>query len=536
MESIKQKLVIIIMCVGSFLCMIDTTIMVVSLPKIETYMNVQLSKLSWALNLYTIIFAVFTILLSRIAEIKGKNKIFILGLVIFTIGSCLSGSATNCNFLIVSRGIQGFGAAIIIPLSMTIAISLIDVEKRHKVIGVLGGVQGLGAAVGPVLGGSISQYLGWRWSFFVNVPFLIVMIICSFFVLNLKKEERIVAKLDIIGAFLSMVFLFSLTLGIIKGNDWGWTSDETVSLFVIAGIAFVVFIICEKKVSMPMINLNLFKNLEFNGAAIVFILVNFFLVGVTVVIPTYLTKLQNTSEFTAALLITPISLVIAFTIPIGSLYIKKISPKYFIFIGFISIGIGYYFLSRLNVSQNYNELIFIDILLGFGAGLLMAASNIAIASDFRGELLTASQSVANVLRQFGIILVVSIFLSVLTININNSKQKIIFYAKGQVMGLSIPNKEKTTIINGMEEKFQGNNIQQASTPQVSTSSKEKVDANIQQVQSMSNDVKIFAKNELKNSFLDLYKYTYPFVFVASLSFIMFAIVEKKKKVAKSNLK
>lgn len=569
--NIKKKLVVIIMCISSFLCMIDTTIMVVSLPKIESYMNVPLSKLSWALNVYTIIFAVFTVLLSRIAEIKGKNKIFIIGLILFSIGSCLSGNASTCNFLVFSRGFQGFGAAIILPLSMTIAISLSDVGKRHKIIGLLGGIQGFGAAVGPVLGGFISQYLGWRWIFFINVPFLIIMIVLSFFVLKIKNEEKIKAKLDILGSLLSMIFLFSLTLGIIKGNDWGWTSISTISLFIIAIISFVLFLICEKKVAMPMINLNLFKNLEFNGAAIVFILVNFFLVGVSVVIPTYLTKIQNKSEIMAALLITPISITIAFVIPISSSFIKKINPKHFIFIGFILIGIGYYFLSRLQVSKNYNELIFIDILLGIGAGLLIATSNITIASDFKGELLTASQSVANVLRQFGIILVVSIFLSVLTVNINNSKQNILIYAKGKISELSISSKEKTTIINELEQEFESNNIKQTPSKEISTSNKEnylvekayknillekhinpkeisegekeilinkikeKVNLNIEEITKTSNDIKTFAKNRFKNDFLDLYKYSYPFIFLSSLTFIIFGLIAKKKKRVKSRL-
>lgn len=514
----KKKLIIIIMCISSFLCMIDTTVMVVSLPKIETYLNVSLSKLSWTLNVYTIIFAVFTILLSRIAEIKGKNKIFILGLILFSLGSFLSGSASTCDFLIFSRGLQGFGAAIILPLSMTITISLMNIEERNKIIGLLGGVQGLGAAIGPAIGGFISQYLGWRWIFFINIPFLILIIILSFFILNLKNEETIIAKLDILGSLLSMIFLFSLTLGIIKANAWGIGSISIIILFTISFISFVLLLICEKKASMPMINLNLFKNLEFNGAAIVFILVNFFLVGVTVIIPTFLTKIHHTSELVSALLITPISLTIAFVIPISSLFIKKIKPKYFIFIGFILIGMGYYFLSHLQISKNYNELIFIDILLGFGAGLLIASSNISLASDFKGELLTASQSVANVLRQFGIILVVAIFLSVLTVNINNAKKDILLYTKGQVSELSITNNEKLNIVKNIEQNLNSNTIKQST---IKTSSATKKDPLV--------DIESFAKTSFKNAFLNLYKYSYPLVFLSSLTFIIFYFVEKKSK-------
>lgn len=177
------------MCLGIFLCMIDTTIMNIALPAIQSSVNTSLEKMSWVLNVYTMTIAVLAIPLGRIADIFGKAKMYILGLIIFGGGSVLCAFANTGDFLIFSRFIQSVGAAILFPTSMVIGVSAMPLAKRHVALAILGVTQGLSAAMGPVIGGIITQNFGWRWVFFVNVPICILGIILCGIMLQIKMKN-----------------------------------------------------------------------------------------------------------------------------------------------------------------------------------------------------------------------------------------------------------------------------------------------------------------------------------------------------------
>lgn len=215
----RKKLIVFSMAVGMFLCMLDTTVMNIALPKAQTGLHVSLEDLSWALNIYTIVFAVFTIPFGRIADIVGRNRVYVVGLILFACGSFFSGAATTAPFLIVGRGIQSLGAAIVFPASMTIGIATNSFQDRTKVLATLGVTQGIAAALGPTIGGVVTQYLGWRYIFFINIPLVIFVIISCGILLPMKAEKVTNPRIDVWGMLLSMGMLLSLTLVLVKGND-----------------------------------------------------------------------------------------------------------------------------------------------------------------------------------------------------------------------------------------------------------------------------------------------------------------------------
>jgi len=182
--------VIMTMALGIFLCMLDTTVMNIALPAIQTGLKTSLASLSWALNLYTILFASLTIPLGRAADIWGRSRFYLIGLGLFLLGSLLSGLALNVGWLILGRGVQSIGAAIVFPASMTISIQTVAFEKRTNTIAILGVTQGLAAALGPTIGGIVMQLWGWRGIFLINIPLVLLASVQSYRLLDFTRPKK----------------------------------------------------------------------------------------------------------------------------------------------------------------------------------------------------------------------------------------------------------------------------------------------------------------------------------------------------------
>ncbi|MCU5213497.1 MULTISPECIES: MFS transporter [Bacillus cereus group] len=564
MEQSKGIKIVFLMCLGIFLCMIDTTIMNIALPAIQTSVNTSLEKMSWVLNVYTMTIAVLAIPLGRIADIFGKAKMYILGLVIFGGGSVLCAFANTGDFLIFSRFIQSVGAAILFPTSMVIGVSAMPLAKRHVALAILGVTQGLSAAMGPVIGGVITQNFGWRWVFFVNVPICILGVILCCTMLKIKNEERIISKIDWVGLLLSSLAIFSFTLILVKGNTWGWQSNIALSCYALSTISLILFVLVERKIHNPMVNLNLFKDRMFVGASIVVILSNVFLIGVTVLLPTFLTKIQGRTEIEAAFLVTPISAMIFFVSPAAATLIKKLGKVTIILSGFLVMGLSYYWLQMIDVNSTNIEIIIPCMILGAGYGLVVGPITVLSASSFVGELLTASQSVVSMLRQVGIVLAVAIFVSNLTHNLTVNKENVYRYAEEKVRNIHVSSVEQAEILQVTKEKIENQsietNVEKHQNEKFVGLNKEKKDEFIHQkvnevlsgvpveyrdvkreevmnqvtkevekqeegikkeVLAFSNDVSQYAQNKMAMSFTDLYKASVPIILICAFVSLLF---------------
>ncbi|MFC6201722.1 MFS transporter [Lactiplantibacillus nangangensis] len=437
----KSTKVIFMMGLGIFLCMLDTTVMNIALPAIQTGLDTDLTHLSWALNSYTILFASLSIPLGRLAELYGRTKIYLIGLGLFLLGSLSSGIAGSVSGLIIGRSIQSVGAAIVFPASMTIGIQAVSLEHRTGAIAILGVTQGLAAALGPTIGGVVTQLFGWRGIFLLNVPLVIVALIGCWLLLDRQPVKRQTVKLDFLGSGLSMLTLASLTLVLVKGSDWGWTSLVIISLGLMSILALLGFIIVETKVAQPMIPLDLFKNRQFDGAAIVTIISGIFLVALLVLMPSFFTRVQAKSELMAALMITPASIMIFGCSPVSGLFLTKVGPRTVIGLGSLAMIGGYWQLSVMD-PNNYLQVMLAEILIGGGYGIIIGPITVLAAADFTGDLLTASQSVIGVFRQIGTSLAVAIFVSALSTNLVTAKNHIWQTAQEEVATLAVSSKAK----------------------------------------------------------------------------------------------
>jgi EmrB/QacA subfamily drug resistance transporter len=265
MQTKNQGKILFITCLALFMTMLDTLVLGVALPSIQTSFHANMTELEWFLNAYTLTFAVFLIPASLLGERFGRKRMFILGLFLFTAGSVLSALSDSALSLSIARAIQGFGGSFIMPLSLTLIYSVFSVEKRAAAIGLWSGVSGLGLAIGPLVGGSVVEGFPWQMIFWLNVPVGVLAIIFSS--LWITETRGSAKRFDIFSVGLLGFGLFGIVYGLVMGNTEGWGST-TVIIPIVAGIILLLlFARRSLKQSEPMINLRFFKNrnyLSFN--------------------------------------------------------------------------------------------------------------------------------------------------------------------------------------------------------------------------------------------------------------------------------
>lgn len=462
------------MALGIFLCMLDTTVMNIALPAIQTGLHTDLRTLQWALNVYTITFAALTIPLGRIADQIGRHKVYVVGLILFFIGSLLSATSSTVALLIAGREVQSIGAAIVFPASMTIGINTVELDKRNQAVVVLGITQGLAAAFGPTIGGLITQLWGWRGIFYVNIPLVLSAIVMCVYLLPMRKEKVVRAKIDVIGMLLAIATLFSLTLALVQGSDWGWTNSKIIFLFISFAVSLGLFIWRESSTSDPMIRLDLFKYRHFTGAIVVTVLSGIFFVGMMVLMPSFFTKVQGYTELEAALMITPASVMVFLLSPISGLLLKKVGSRLLIAIGLFFLAVGYVVISVMNPNL-YWQFAVACILIGAGYGIIIGPITVLSAGDFTGELLTASQSVTGVFRQIGTVLAVAIFVSALSTNLGIAKAQVWSTAQNEIKKVSVSHVKKQQILQTTHKNLYGEKTTAAvNHPAVSSRAESKI--------------------------------------------------------------
>src|SRR5712671_3131436 len=259
---------------GLFMIMLDNTIVNVALPSIQRSLHMSLSSLEWIVTAYALTFAALLITGGKLGDLYGRKRMFIAGLVVFSLSSLACGLAPNAGFLIGARGIQGIGAALMNPATLSIITATFPPRQRGQAIGIWAGVSALALAIGPLVGGLIVDNIGWNWIFFVNVPVGVVGIVVSLLVIKESRDTSHEQSIDLPGLVTSGLALFALSYALIEGNTRGWASAEILGLFAAAAVLLAAFIVLESRQRLPMLDLSLFKINSFVGANVVAMLVS----------------------------------------------------------------------------------------------------------------------------------------------------------------------------------------------------------------------------------------------------------------------
>jgi len=384
-----------------FLTYLDTTVVNVALPAMRDEFGVNINQLAWVINGYLITYAVFLLLGGKLADYFGRRRIFQLGLVIFTVTSIFCGAASSHEMLTIARTMQGIGSAMMLPGSQSIIAATFPREQRGLAFGIWTGVAGVGLAIGPLVGGLITQGFDWRWIFYINIPLGLAGLVAAQIFVRESKDESADQRFDIAGLLAAATFLFLLTFGLLQANDRGWTSTAILVIFAGAALALAAFIVLELRQRAPAVDLRLFRVPQFTGAIYSAAIVLFAMFGVLFFMSLYLQTVLRYSPTEAGAIFLPMTVVFLVTAPIAGKLTDRVGVRVPIAGGMALLGLALLYLSRLDGGSGFWEMVPGLIVGGIGMGMAVAPTTMTVVSSVPLDKAGVAAGLLNSHRQMG---------------------------------------------------------------------------------------------------------------------------------------
>jgi EmrB/QacA subfamily drug resistance transporter len=401
--------------IALFMAALDNLVVTTALPVIRASFNANLAELEWIVNAYTLTFAVLLLTGAALGDRFGRKRLFIIGLAIFTGGSAVAALSSNVSVLIVARAIQGLGGAILTPLSLTILSAAVPRERRAVALGAWGGIAGLAIAIGPLVGGAISEGLAWQWIFWINVPIGLVAIPLAY--ARLTETRGPSTRLDLAGLGLASGGLLAVVWGLVRANEQGWTSPEIVGSFVAGLVLLVAFVAWEARSAEPMLPLRLFRSRSFTAANLVSMLMTFGMFGSIFLLAQFFQVVQGYSPFQAGLRTLPWTIMPVFVAPIAGLLSARTGTRPLLVLGMSlqAIALGWMALI-ITPTVDYGAIVPTFILAGIGMGLFFAPIANVVLSAVRPEEEGKASGANNAIRELGGVFGVAVLASIFSAN------------------------------------------------------------------------------------------------------------------------
>jgi EmrB/QacA subfamily drug resistance transporter len=384
-----------------FMIMLDNTIVNVALPSIGRGLQVGVSQLEWVVNAYALAFATFMLTGGRLADLYGRRRVFDVGLVVFTLSSLMCGLAPDAAVLIAGRALQGTGAALMMPATLSIISATFAPEERGTAIGIWAGVSGSALAIGPLLGGLLTEHIGWSWVFFVNVPVGVVAFAASLVLIVESRSGAGGRHVDLPGLVTSALGLLALVYALIEANQYGWTSATILGLFFAAGVLLTAFVVIEWRSRRPMLDLRLFRNATFSGANVAALLVSLAMFGIFFFVSLYMQNILGYSPVQAGLVFLPMSILVVVTAPLAGKATDLIGPRWPITIGMCLLAVGLLLFSRLGTQAGFLDLLPGMLIGGVGMGVAMGPMTTAALGTVSVDRAGIASGVLTTSRQVG---------------------------------------------------------------------------------------------------------------------------------------
>jgi EmrB/QacA subfamily drug resistance transporter len=389
------------MCFALFMIMLDNTVVNVALPSIQKDLGASLSSLEWTVNAYTLTFAVLLVTGGRLGDIFGRRRIFVAGVIVFAGSSALIGLAPDQAWLVAGRAVQGIGAAFMMPGTLSIISNTFPPAERGRAIGTWAGVSALALALGPAVGGALTEYVSWRAIFFLNLPVAIGAVIVTLFAVRESVDKTVDRRVDYAGIGTLSVGLSALVLALVEGNGWGWGSNEIVALLVTAVVGLTAFVLVEMRGKAPMVQFEFFRSRSFLGANTVAFIVSFSMLAMFFFIAIYMQNILHYSALEAGIRFLPSTVVIIFAAPIAGRLADRIGPRIPMTIGLGLAALALFLQSQLTATSGYGDLLVPFMIMGLGMGLTMSPMSTAAMNAVSAHKAGVASGILSMSRMVG---------------------------------------------------------------------------------------------------------------------------------------
>ncbi|MFD7753793.1 MFS transporter [Streptomyces sp. NPDC059757] len=356
---------------AQLMVVLDATIVNIALPHAQTALGITDANKQWVITAYALAFGGLLLFGGRIADLWGRKRTFVVGLIGFALASALGGAAQNQGMLFGSRALQGVFGALLAPAALSLlAVMFTDAKERAKAFGIYGAIAGGGGAVGLILGGFLTQTLNWRWTFFVNIPFAVIAAAGAYFVIREPVGSRNRSSLDIPGVVLSALGLVSLVYGFTRAESSGWSDPLTIGMFVAAGVLLLSFVLTEARVKSPLLPLRVVMDRNRGGVYLSLGLAIIAMFGLFLFLTYYLQVVKGYSPIRTGFAFLPmIAGMITGSTQIGARLMTRVAARKLMGPGFLAAAIGMLLLTQLEIGSSYPALILpAQLLLGLGMG------------------------------------------------------------------------------------------------------------------------------------------------------------------------
>ena len=402
-----------VLCLALLVIGLDGTIVNVALPSLVRDLGASQTQLEWILDAYTIVFAAMLLTAGTLGDRFGRRMALLVGLGIFAIGSATSATADSPEMLIATRAVQGFGAAFIMPATLSILTNVFPASERGRAIGIWAGASGLAVAIGPLTGGWLLEHFWWGSIFLVNVPVIAAAMLA---VIAIVPDSRNPARprLDIPGTILSILGLTGVLFGIIEAPQRGWTDAVTLAGFVLGGLLLASFVLWELHTEQPMLNMRFFRNPRFSAASIAVTLVFFALFGTLSFVSQYLQFVLDYSPLESGVALLPVAAGLVIAAPLSSTLVARFGTKAVVASGLGCVAVGFALLTRVSIDSGFEVVAVVLGVSGLGMGLAMAPATDSILGSIPASEAGLGSAVNDTTRQVGGALGVAVLGSVLT--------------------------------------------------------------------------------------------------------------------------
>jgi EmrB/QacA subfamily drug resistance transporter len=393
---------LIAVSVATFMLLHDITVVNTALPAIQEDLNATFTDLQWVVDAYTLPLAALVLTAGVLADRLGRRRVFATGLGIFTLGSLLAGLATDPTFLNLARAFQGVGGAVMFAVSLAlIAQEFSAGRERGMAMGVYGATIGVAVAVGPLLGGVLTEWVGWESIFFLNVPIGIAAIAITLLRVRESRDPN-ASRIDWLGLVTFSSSLFLLVLGLLRGNDEGWGSPLIVSLLASATVLMIAFLVIETRVKEPMLPLHLFRTPAFTGVQLAAAAVSASMFALFLYLTLYLQGYLGHDPIEAGLRYLPVTVVIFFVSAATGALLSRVQARYLIATGLGLTGLGLLLMGGIDASDSWTGLLPGFILAGAGVGIINPAVADVAVSVVPKEHSGMASGINDTFRQVGI--------------------------------------------------------------------------------------------------------------------------------------